>query len=185
MCADPVVIRLLTPENAQAFRALRARSMDENPAWFSSDAQTVREQHLDVVIQQLSPGPEKPNDFVLGAFQEDELVGIIGLIGRYRVKERHNATVVGLYVMPGHTGHGLGSTLIKALLARARRLPGLTQLDLSVTQANERAQALYARFGFIVFGVQPNALRIGSQFYSDVLMSLSLCGTARNGGNPP
>jgi ribosomal protein S18 acetylase RimI-like enzyme len=73
---------------------------------------------------------------------------MVGLQGRYRPKERHNATVVGMFVAPEAGGRGLGLALMHDLLARARALPGLTQLDLTVTEGNDTAQRLYARCGF-------------------------------------
>jgi hypothetical protein len=59
----------------------------------------------------LRDGPAaRPHDFFLGGFvQGDALVGTVGLQGRYRAKERHNASVVGMFVAPEAGGVGLGA----------------------------------------------------------------------------
>lgn len=50
-------------------------------------------------------------------------------------------------------GHGVGTALLTALLAEARRR-GLPQVGLEVRVANVAAQSLYRRFGFEVLGVR-------------------------------
>jgi len=167
-------IRLLVPDDAGDYRALRLRALREHPEAFTSSFEDEQLRPLAWSELRLRPDPQRPHDFFLGAFQGPELVGMVGLQGRYRAKERHNATVVGLYISPAATGAGLGRSLMQAVLARARALPALAQLDLTVTEGNEAAQTLYARCGFTVFGVQPNAIRVDGRELSKVHMALRL-----------
>jgi len=60
------------------------------------------------------------------------------------------------------------------LLARARALPVLEQLDLTVTQGNDRAQGLYERAGFAVVGVLPHAIKVDGRDFAKVHMALHL-----------
>jgi ribosomal protein S18 acetylase RimI-like enzyme len=163
----------LGPAHASGYRALRLRALQENPQAFTSDAQEEAVQPLAWSTQRLTPDAAKPHDFFLGAFLQDELIGMVGLAGRYRLKERHNATVLGMYVAPEHSHQGLGARLLAVLLDKARQLPELEQLDLTVTQGNT-AQALYERQGFSVYGVHVDAIRVDGQCYSKVLMGLCL-----------
>ena len=71
-------------------------------------------------------------------------------------------------------GKGWAVALMQDLLARARALPALEQLDLTVTQGNDRAQALYERCGFMVYGVLPHAIKVDGQDYAKVHMVLRL-----------
>ena len=171
----------LTPEHASAYRALRLRCLTDHPEAFTSDAQEAHTQPLDWSIMRLTPHPDRPHDFFLGAWVNGDLVVMVVLQGRYRTKERHNATVLGMYVAPQHTSQGLGALLLTALLEQARQRPELEQLDLTVTQGNHTAQALYARHGFTVFGVHPNAIKVHDQYYAKVLMSLDLRANAAKG----
>jgi GNAT superfamily N-acetyltransferase len=52
-----------------------------------------------------------------------------------------------MYVMPDHRGRGLGTVLLQAVIDDARAA-GATYLDLTTTQADKSAIALYERFGF-------------------------------------
>lgn len=175
------LIHPLTPEHASAYRALRLRCLTEHPEAFTSDADEARAQPLAWSVQRLTPHPDRPHDFFLGAWVDGALVGMAGLQGRYRSKERHNATVVGMYVAPEHTSQGLGGRLFAALLQEARERPNLEQLDLTVTQGNDAAQSLYERHGFTVFGVHPNAIKANNQHYAKVLMHLNLRTSAERG----
>ena len=175
------LISPLSPEHASAYRALRLRCLTDHPEAFTSDAEEAHTQPLDWSVKRLTPHPDRPHDFFLGAWVHGELVGMVGLQGRYRTKERHNATVLGMYVAPEHSKQGLGGLLFAALLQQARQLPDLEQLDLTVTQGNATAQALYAGHGFTVFGVHPNAIRVNQQSFAKVLMHLDLRANAQGG----
>jgi ribosomal protein S18 acetylase RimI-like enzyme len=167
-------IRLLAVEDAVHYRALRLRALREHPDAFTSSLEEEDLRPLSWSEARLGRDPQRLHDFFLGAYRDGVLVGMVGLQGRYRAKERHNASVVGLFVAPEAGGQGWGRALIQDLLARARALPALEQLDLTVTQGNDRAQALYAQCGFSVYGVLPHAIKVDGQDLAKVHMVLRL-----------
>ncbi len=165
-----VLVRRLVPIDAAAYHALRLRGMLAHPEAFTSSAEEEASKPVRWSEQRLTASPDRPHDFFLGAFQGDSLWGIVGLQGRYRPKERHNATVVGMYVAPELSGQGAGRALMRELLQLAASMPGLEQLDLTVTAGNDRAQALYARCGFSVCGSLPRAIQVNGTYYAKVHM---------------
>ena len=169
-----ITIRPLTPQDAAQYRQLRLRMLRAHPSAFTSSFEEESAKALDWSQRRLAPRAERPHDFFLGAFEGDELVGMVGVEGRYRLKERHNASVVGMYVAPQLTGQGIGLGLMHALLKRARALEGLEQLDLTVTAGNDPAQDIYARCGFTVVGALPRAIKVDAQYYAKVQMALHL-----------
>ena len=64
------------------------------------------------------------------------------------VDEMH---LLNLTVAPEHQGRGLARLLLDALVARSRDRRALT-LWLEVRESNQRAQALYRRYGFALAG---------------------------------
>jgi ribosomal protein S18 acetylase RimI-like enzyme len=163
-------IRLLEANDAVAYRALRLQSLAKHPEAFTSSAAEEMGKNLSQDVQRLTPRSDMPHDFVLGAWAGDRLAGMVGLKGAYRSNERHTATVVGMMVDAGFQRQGLGEQLMRALLDQVSTLPDLEQLVLTVTEGNASAQNLYARCGFVVYGVRPKAIKVNGRSYSKVLM---------------
>ena len=61
-----------------------------------------------------------------------------------------------------------------ALISRAAGLPDLEQLVLEVVTTNEAAQRLYSSLGFVSYGLERRALRIGNRYMDEELLSLDL-----------
>ncbi|MEY4266989.1 MAG: hypothetical protein RIS90_1524 [Pseudomonadota bacterium] len=168
--AAPALVRRLGPADAPAYHALRLRGLTEYPLAFTSSAEEEVARPLDWAVQRLTDASQRPNDLFLGAFVDGKLQGLVGLQGRYRLKERHNATVVGLFVAPEAGARGLGRALMVELLNSARARAELLQLDLTVTEGNAAAQTLYASLGFTVFGVLPRAVQVEGRDYAKIHM---------------
>lgn len=164
------LIRLLQPADAAPYQALRLRGLQVYPQAFTSSFEEEARRPLSWAESRLALSPGRDHDFFLGAFMQDRLVGVVGLEGKYRPKEHHVASVVGMLVAPEFAGRGLGGALMHALLQRARELPALEQLVLTVTEGNPRAQGLYARCGFKVYGVLPAAVKVDGQDHAKVMM---------------
>ena len=124
--------------------------------------------------KRLARSPEAPDNFVLGAFSDARLIGIVGVSVEPRPKTQHKANVFGMYVAPEYAGRGVGQKLLTACIERAREIPGLEQLQLTVTDSNARAKSLYEKAGFRVFGLEQNALKIGQQYFHKCHMALVL-----------
>jgi len=163
-------IRRLAPADALSYRALRLRALREHPDAFTSSWEDDREQPVEAAAARLA------GHAFWGAFQGAELYGFVGLEREQRAKNRHKATVVGMYVAPEVAGQGVGRTLLAALLAHARSA-GLGSLVLTVTDGNAQAQRLYQSAGFHSFGIEPDAIRVDGRSYAKNHMHLDL-GTA-------
>lgn len=117
-----------------------------------------------------------PENFIVGAFEGEALVGSAGAFREQTAKRRHIATVVGMYVHPEYRRRGIAARLLSAVLDRLERLPGLEQIQLSVTVGNDGALALYQRVGFEVYGREPDALKVDGSNYDEFLLSRRLPG---------
>ena len=170
----PFVIRRLAPDDAPKYQALRLRGLREHPEAFTSSFEEEETKPLEWSALRLAASADRPHDFFLGAFKNGALGGAVGLQGRYRAKERHNAMVVGMYVAPELAGQGAGRALMHELIQQARVFAALEQIDLTVTAGNDRAQHIYQRCGFTVFGVLQRAIKLEDRYYAKVHMALRL-----------
>lgn len=91
---------------------------------------------------------EQRSRYYLVAAVADRIVGYGGLLGA-----GDQGDVVTLAVAVSHWGHGIGSTLLEALMTEAARR-GCAELFLEVRTDNVRAQQLYRRYGFTEIGIR-------------------------------
>ena len=164
----PPCVRL-TREYAQAYRELMLGAYAAHPDAFTSSVTERQALPLSWWEERLTGAPDA-KEVVIGVFRLGDLAGVVGLGREPREKARHKATLFGMFVLPQFQQAGLGQLLVEAALAHARTCPGLRQVLLTVTQGNSRAQALYERCGFQTFGVEPDAVALGTDFVDKVHM---------------
>lgn len=170
-----VTIRQLVSADAAPYHALRLRMLQTYPDAFTSAYEEDVHKSLAWAEARIVPGPSNPDDFVLGAFDAaGALVGAVGLAREPKLKQRHKALLFGMYVAPEAAGHGAGRALLAACLERARAIPGLGQVVLTVTATNARARRLYEQAGFTAFGIEERAIRTGLTYHPKAHMVLRL-----------
>jgi ribosomal protein S18 acetylase RimI-like enzyme len=162
-------VRPLGPDDAPAYRSLRLRALWEFPEAFTSSAEEDEKQPMEVWEIRLAG----EHATFWGAFEGEQLCGMVGLERETRPKNRHKATVVGMYVSQEYFGTGMGRALMEALLAAARE-DGLALLVLTVTDGNEVATHFYQQFGFRSFGIEPKAIQLEGRFHAKNHMYLEL-----------
>ena len=168
----PVVVRALVPEDAPAFRELRIRALREHPEAFGRTPEEV--DPVEVWRQRLADDAKSDLDFMLGAFENDVLVGVAGCHRERFIKQRHIASIWGVYVSLEYRRRGLGRELCLAAIERASTWPDLECLWLDVTTSNQRARALYVSCGFKSVATKPRSLRVGDRYYDEELMALDV-----------
>ena len=95
---------------------------------------------------------------------------VIGSAGLHRADHRRRSHVasVGMAVHDAYAGRGAGGALMQALMEQADRWANYKRVELTVWSDNDRAIALYERFGFEPEGLlRAYAWRDGA--YADAL----------------
>lgn len=108
-----------------------------------------------------SPTPGSA-DLPLVALRDGEVVASAGLHATGPALRRRHVMSLGMAVGPQAQGQGVGKALMAALLDYADNWAQVLRIELGVYVDNERAIALYKRFGFEVEGrMRGYALRDG------------------------
>jgi len=161
-----MMIRTLDANAAEAYRTLMLEAYDAYPQAFTSSVAERSAMPLSWWEKRI----ESPLDHLLGAYVGDELVGIVGLAFEPREKARHKVTLFGMYVTQAYQMKGLGRRLVEAALVEACKHPRLKVIQLTVTAGNDAAFALYQRCGFIQYGLEPLAVRVGVEYFDKIHM---------------
>ena len=137
----------LGPTWAPAYRQLMLDAYARHPEAFTSSPAERAGLPLEWWERRLQEG-DGAGERVWGATQGAELLGVVGLRRETREKARHKATLFGLYVPDRHRRLGLAKDLLGELLAQAATWPDLRVVQLTVTEGNQAALALYEQAGF-------------------------------------
>jgi ribosomal protein S18 acetylase RimI-like enzyme len=158
------LIRRLTLTDAEAFYAMRLRSMTDAYDYFRTSVADIEADGIEDCKRRLA----SPHVRIVGAFDGDALIGIGGITREARDKLNHKALLWGMFVAREAAGQGLGTRIVEALIAEARGF--VRSLTLTLAADNDRARMLYERSGFTVYGREPQSVRQGEDHYIDELL---------------
>lgn len=163
--------RLLTPDDTAACVELRKHMLRDSPWSFAADPE--RDRGSDPV--RVAQGLADPEVAYAGSFDDSgRLVSIALLMRETNPKRRHIAWIVSVYTHPDARRQGRSGAVLRLLIENARSRPGLAALCLSVSDRSASARRLYASLGFVAWGVEPDAQRIGGESSSEIHMRLEL-----------
>jgi RimJ/RimL family protein N-acetyltransferase len=163
--------RRLGVADADRFKAMRVEVTKESPASRYPTPEEELEKSIDEFEKALS---WDAHNYVLGAFDGDELIGIAGLRRERGRKIHHTAILWGVYVTPQYRSRGVAKSLVKAILDIAGGIAEVTQIKLCVHTRNAPARQLYTSSGFRLYGIERNVIRIGEESFDEELMMMTL-----------
>lgn len=158
-----LTVRRFRPDEAAAFRAVRHEALITSPEFYASVLADEKHRPERYYADHLATAP------VWGVFDGEAPVGMAGLNVQAGARKQHKAVLWGMYLSPATRGSGAAAELVQAILDHARA-EGLDQVQLTCMAANTRALRLYERMGFVRFGLEPAALKIGDAYFDDVHM---------------
>jgi ribosomal protein S18 acetylase RimI-like enzyme len=163
-------IRRLGASDAEAMYRLRLHALQTEPQSFRESHEELRKVPVANYAERL--GAATDDNFVLGAFEGPELVGMVGFYREQALKCRHKGWIWGMFVDQPQRGKGIGRALLSAAIERARQLPQLAQVRLTVSVTQDAARKLYVSSGFRVFAVEPQAMQVKGGFVDEEHMLL-------------
>jgi ribosomal protein S18 acetylase RimI-like enzyme len=167
-----ITVRSIVKDDVAAFWELRLEGLLRNPESFATSYEESVNLSVESVLERIS---ETDDHYIVGAFTDnDDLIGMSGFIRDKRLKLSHKGTIWGVYVTADYRQQGIGRKMIEEIITRAKRLKGLTQINLSTMATNIAGIRLYESMGFQTYGVERKALKVDDLYLDEHLMALHL-----------
>jgi RimJ/RimL family protein N-acetyltransferase len=163
-------IRKLNSSDVEDYVRLRLEALRQNPEAFATTYEETVSIGHEALMLKTAKRLDSQETFTIGAFVDEQLVGVVTFMREQKTKLRHKGNVVAMYVTPSERGKGIGKCLLEELIERAKKLNGLEQLHLTVVANNEAAVQLYRSLDFEVYGTERNAMKFEGQYWDEWLM---------------
>lgn len=154
-------------EDAQAI-VTAEKAIAATPGYFCSQPNELSEHS---VIKTIKSFAESEKGIYLVAEHDGKIVGHAFLEPLHLQSICHVAEL-SICVHHGWQGKGIGTALIKELIAWAKQSKTIEKIELNVRASNSRAIALYKKMGFVEEGRLKNRIKVNNNHYiDDVLMA--------------
>lgn len=143
------------------YRQIRLECLQLHPQHFGSDYE--EELHATKLSFDDALKGKTESDFLLGAFDGEQLVGICGYKREHGSKRQHRGNISHLYVRAAYNGRGIATQMMKQTLQRAFENAAIDLVTLGVSDVNPQALHLYTKLGFQQCGHLPQHFKIEGQ----------------------
>jgi ribosomal protein S18 acetylase RimI-like enzyme len=164
-------LRLLTKDEFDLYRDIRLHCLKKFPDHFS----TTYEEEAGSSKLKFSHifSENESNDFIFGAYVNNNLIGICGFKQETKMKTRHLGEITQMYVKPEYNGKKIGLKLLTSTLEHAFLNPFIELVRLTVIVSNERAISLYKKVGFVQYGLLEKRYKNDNIYWTEIFMILS------------
>ena len=100
-----------------------------------------------------------PDTLGITCYVDGEVAGNCEINFKGGIKTSHRAGVA-IAILKEYWGLGIGSAMFEELISAAEAKPSVEILELEFIEGNNRAKALYEKYGFKIVGERPNAFKL-------------------------
>jgi RimJ/RimL family protein N-acetyltransferase len=165
-----ITYKTLSASHIDKYRAIRLECLQKYPQNFGSlyeDELQSSQLKFDKIIAE-----DNGTDFLYGAFDGENLIGICGCIKENRVKTKHTAEISHMYLKKEYGGKGIATELLKLSIEKIFSNVVTEQIILAVVASNLQAIKLYKAIGFVQYGFFENYYKFDNKYESLVMMIL-------------
>lgn len=157
-----IEIEKLPSDRWKDYQKLRLEALKNDPlAWVTSYEEEIS---LPKEVWQNRIGN------ALFALLDDQPIGTVSYYFEDRLKIKHIANIVGMYVTNEYRNQGIGSKLIDKAISSIKENNVILKIKLSVNPEQVYAVRLYKKYGFDIVGTLKKELLVNGKFYDFLLM---------------
>ena len=153
-----LVLRPAQESDAQEMLAFRIKAIGESD-FLMQYPEEMADYGIDKQLAFINRMIDSPKDKMFTATVDGKIAGTGQVSFNTRIKTKHRANI-GIALLKEYWGLGIGSAIFTEIIKSATEYGGITQLELEVIEGNERAIALYKKFGFETVAEIPDAIRL-------------------------
>lgn len=163
-----VQISTLSIADWSLYKELRLKALRQDSIAFLDSFEEALDKVDDYWMRHLNASEE--DSITLFARASNKLVGMIAILFNTKVKTKHVAEIVGMYVDPKHRGKGIGIKLMQEIENKVREREDIKKIKLEVVETQEAAINLYKKQGFKVVGKLQNEFFEKGKYYDNLIM---------------
>ncbi len=166
-----MVYRPLTVADLDQYKEIRLECLQNHPQNFGTlyeEEMLATSLKFDQIIAQ-----NNGSDCLLGAFENEKLVGICGYMQEKRTKTKHIGEISQMYVRPSFSKKGIGKNLLQRIIQHAFSNTLIEFVTLGVVQSNQHALDLYAKADFVQYGILENYFKRNDAYETMLFMVLT------------
>ena len=164
-------IRILGYKDATQYKDLRLQAINDSPTSFCSSYEQEEIYTLQETEHNIRP---QTDQFTLGAFDGQQLIGMVTFKRETNAKLNHKGRVMEMYVSPDMRNKGIGRAMLEELLRLLKESEGLEQLYLSVESTNIQVLELCKSLEFNQYATEKRAIKIDGNYYDELWMVKNL-----------
>lgn len=111
---------------------------------------------------------DSKNNLVIACYIDGRPVGCCDISFFNNCKNFHRAGL-GISIIQKYWNFGIGSAMFEALIEAAQNHEGTEIIELDFIEGNDRAQALYEKYGFKVTCIKPNYCKLKDGTYQNLV----------------
>jgi ribosomal protein S18 acetylase RimI-like enzyme len=170
------MIRNLNEKDFDEYYRARLNSLEKYPIAYSSMPKFFKECPMEKHLSLLEDSGSNSSFFLKGFFEDDKLIGLVGMAPESRESVDHKASMWGFYVDPKHQGRGVGRKLLEAFLIGANADEKLSSVRLMAAVNCVEAISLFTKVGFEKYGLEKDSIRDEDNNYYDQIYMQKICG---------
>ena len=147
---------------------MRQRHLEVDPQSVGTLAKDFKKAPREMVESMLKFEASPSTDFILGAFLEEELIGMLGFKREVRKGSTlHKGTAWGFFVVPEQRNLGVGRKLVAEALEEIKQYEWCEMIRVMITTTDTAAIKIAEVFGFERYGTEKKSLKINGNYFDD------------------
>lgn len=162
---DKVSISGLSPKRWKEYRNLRLEALRREPYAFNIS----HEEAIKTPSKKWKKRLNKNPDPFLFAFVNDFPVGLLQIVYEKSKKLKHVAYISQFYISKEYRGRGIGKKLLEKAINIIKE-KNIRVIRIGVYEKQESAIKLYRKLGFTIIGTYKRGIKVGKNYYDEILL---------------